>query len=421
MVDLLNELKSREDRRIRAQLEQKDIQKALKEIERDKASALQRDKRRELERIAAERETLRLREESCMDEIRNYEEKVYESEKRLQEHRNKLQNKVDSSEYIQTVRKKEIELAKHRGEELARLKHKKEQLEIDRERIMGDLELAKNGDPSVLRKNEASRWVANDIISSGKMDFKNIKISEEMKDNLVSIQAKINMHKEAKAKIEKEAFPMIDELDVLQKQYGGPSFNKEARYVAEDIDNRHTKPEVKAEQMQLMRKHLERNGGPENFGQEGNTNDLQNKVNGLQQEYQNSKEFDPVVANGMAELQNAIKNVESRGGPVAAPVVGISPIVPPVPGVLPGGLGGPTPFPVGGVPPLPGGPFGPLGGVPPLHGGPFGPMGNPMAHPLGPGADPNLNYMQAEISKQEEINKKLDEEVSSKSNNLIFS
>ena len=51
MMDLLNELKSRKDREIRAQLEQQEIQKVLKEIDRDKASALERDKRRELERI----------------------------------------------------------------------------------------------------------------------------------------------------------------------------------------------------------------------------------------------------------------------------------------------------------------------------------------------------------------------------------
>lgn len=37
-------------------------------------------------------------------------------------------------------------------------------LERDRQRIMEDLERVKNGDMSGLRRNEASRWVANDII-----------------------------------------------------------------------------------------------------------------------------------------------------------------------------------------------------------------------------------------------------------------
>ena len=39
---------------------------------------LERDKRRELERLAAERENLRLREEEIMDDIKNLEAKSYE-------------------------------------------------------------------------------------------------------------------------------------------------------------------------------------------------------------------------------------------------------------------------------------------------------------------------------------------------------
>lgn len=50
----------------------------MKEIEKTKTNALERDKRRELERLAAERENLRLREEEIMDEIKNLENKQYE-------------------------------------------------------------------------------------------------------------------------------------------------------------------------------------------------------------------------------------------------------------------------------------------------------------------------------------------------------
>ena len=67
----------RKDRELRAKIEREEIQKALKEIERTKVSALERDKRRELERIAAEREGLRLKEEEDMDEITNLEGKLY--------------------------------------------------------------------------------------------------------------------------------------------------------------------------------------------------------------------------------------------------------------------------------------------------------------------------------------------------------
>jgi len=39
-----------------------------------------------------------------------------------------------------------------------------------------------------------------------------------MKEELVARQAKINKLKEDKAWLEREAFPMIDELDILQKE-----------------------------------------------------------------------------------------------------------------------------------------------------------------------------------------------------------
>jgi len=168
MHDLVKELELRKERELRAKLEKEEIQKNLKEIERTKASALEREKRKELERLAAERENLRLREEEVMDEIRNLEARQYEQERLLREERERKAAQIDNSEYFgQVMRRKEVELAKHRGEEIALLKHKKDNLERDRARILEDLERVKAGDLSALRKNEASRWVANDIIQRG--------------------------------------------------------------------------------------------------------------------------------------------------------------------------------------------------------------------------------------------------------------
>ena len=76
MHDLIKELEFKKDRELRAKIERNEIQKALKEIERTKASALERDKRRELEKLAAERENLRLREEEVMYDIKTLEDKL---------------------------------------------------------------------------------------------------------------------------------------------------------------------------------------------------------------------------------------------------------------------------------------------------------------------------------------------------------
>jgi uncharacterized protein involved in exopolysaccharide biosynthesis len=78
MHDLVKELEMKKDRELRAKIEKGEIQKALKEIEKTKLSALERDKRKELERLAAERENLRLREEEVIDEIKGLENKLYE-------------------------------------------------------------------------------------------------------------------------------------------------------------------------------------------------------------------------------------------------------------------------------------------------------------------------------------------------------
>jgi len=85
MADLMKELEMKKDRELRAKIEREEIQKALKEIEKTKTSALERDKRRELEKLAAERENLRLREEEIADDIKTLENKSYEQERTLKE------------------------------------------------------------------------------------------------------------------------------------------------------------------------------------------------------------------------------------------------------------------------------------------------------------------------------------------------
>jgi len=56
---------------------------------------------------------------------------------------------------------------------------------------MGDLDNVKQGNFESLRKNEASRWVANDIISKGgalnsHIDISRVKLEPHIKDKLVS-------------------------------------------------------------------------------------------------------------------------------------------------------------------------------------------------------------------------------------------
>lgn len=68
-----------------------------------------------------------------MDEIRNLEAKQYEQERKLKEERERKLQQVENSEYYgQVMRRKEVEMAKQRGEEIAMIQQKKDMLERDR-------------------------------------------------------------------------------------------------------------------------------------------------------------------------------------------------------------------------------------------------------------------------------------------------
>ena len=155
-----------------------------------------------------------------MDQIRSLEGRMYEHEKELGELGKESKAKIQNSKYLNDqLREKQRQLAAERGEEIAALKLRKENLESDRDRIMSNLEKIKNGDLGSLRVNEASRWVGTDILKGKEStDLSGLEVDPSMKEQLVVGQTRINRLKEERKKMEREAFPMIDELDVLEKE-----------------------------------------------------------------------------------------------------------------------------------------------------------------------------------------------------------
>ena len=59
----------RKEIELQAKIQKHEIERELHEIHKNKLSALENDKRRELERLAAQRENIRLQEESLLDEV----------------------------------------------------------------------------------------------------------------------------------------------------------------------------------------------------------------------------------------------------------------------------------------------------------------------------------------------------------------
>ena len=75
-----------------------------------------------------------------MDQIKALEGKLYDSERSLQEQAKQAGMWVEKSEYLwNELRQKEIDIAWERGEDLAKLKNRKENLEKERGRILDNL------------------------------------------------------------------------------------------------------------------------------------------------------------------------------------------------------------------------------------------------------------------------------------------
>jgi DNA repair exonuclease SbcCD ATPase subunit len=141
LEDLMKELEMRRDREMRARIEKNQIQHALQEVQKNKITAQERDKRRELERLAAEREALALKEEQVIQDIRDLEAKMALKEEQIRLDKQRMIDKLTdiNNPHKNTHRYREMQLAKERGEMIANIQNRRDTLEKDRVRIMDDL------------------------------------------------------------------------------------------------------------------------------------------------------------------------------------------------------------------------------------------------------------------------------------------
>lgn len=114
-------------------------------------------------------------------------------------------------------RRKELELARDRGEYIAQIQLKRDTLEKDRQTIMEDLERVKNGDISGLRKNEASRWVANEVLQ--KIDMSRVRLDPAIKDKLISDEVRIKSLREQRDKTLRDVIPESDLFDEFTRSF----------------------------------------------------------------------------------------------------------------------------------------------------------------------------------------------------------
>ena len=78
------EFAERRDIELNARIEIEDLNRQLRIIEKSKLQALEKDKVIELQRLAAEREAIQLKEKALLDEIEDLKVKVVADEKKFE-------------------------------------------------------------------------------------------------------------------------------------------------------------------------------------------------------------------------------------------------------------------------------------------------------------------------------------------------
>lgn len=100
-------------------------------------SALERERKKEFEKLLAERENVRVKEQQYLDEIKRMEQHMVEQEKFMAQQKREAEREPNNQQFAQNaIREKELELAAVRGEKVVELKSKRETLENARNRII---------------------------------------------------------------------------------------------------------------------------------------------------------------------------------------------------------------------------------------------------------------------------------------------
>lgn len=86
----MKEIQQRREREVRARAEKEQIAQALRDLEKKKLNAIEFEKKRELKKLSAEREALRLKEEELADEIERLQKRMGESEDMWKAERDKI-------------------------------------------------------------------------------------------------------------------------------------------------------------------------------------------------------------------------------------------------------------------------------------------------------------------------------------------
>jgi len=115
MEKLMKVMEGRKENELKARIEKERIEAELKILERSKLGYLEAEKKRELQRLAAERESIRKREESLMKEINDLATNMTPNQK-------ETTKAIKAPTPADILKKRELDITKKRAVKIAELR-----------------------------------------------------------------------------------------------------------------------------------------------------------------------------------------------------------------------------------------------------------------------------------------------------------
>jgi hypothetical protein len=185
LVDLIRESEQKKERDIRARIERDQIRKEISNLEKAKLTNLEQEKKTQLEKLAADREALRIKEEQLIKEVENLEQETKVMAKVREEDLKKQDDVLDKIAKRgggENTKVNEV-LLNEKSDRVAQLKAKREMLEFERQKIMGNLEKVRAGELPSHRKSNYGLFAANQLLGDvkGMQGYGNPDILEKIK------------------------------------------------------------------------------------------------------------------------------------------------------------------------------------------------------------------------------------------------
>ena len=102
-----------------------------------------------------------------LDEVKKMEQQLLEQEKFFRKQSEDARRDPNQNFATNDIRRKELELARERGEKIVQLKTQRDKLERERSRILNDLDNVKAGN---IRRNDAARLAGESMRNLGSIE-----------------------------------------------------------------------------------------------------------------------------------------------------------------------------------------------------------------------------------------------------------